>query len=479
MYQARKFVRRHTGLVAALAAVMAAMLLGLAGVSLALVQTRAAQRETRRAEITAQQINDFMNQMLASADPAVIRAYDVPLSALLEEAVKRLDAGALTEQPEAEATVRTTIGAAYRSLGLYPQSRAQFQSALGIRAAHFGEANLLVADSMLNLSSALTKDEEFEDAARLAEQAGEIRRALLGHDDARMLEAIQARAMIWARVGEPDKARGMLCEILPRAIRAAGENSELVAQIKGDLGFLSGCSNTTEEGLRLLEETRAAQLALYGADDDRIARTLINMGAHVVRLKQYNKAEALFTEALDMRRRLFGNDHPAVASALFHLTSAVHYTRGLAEEERLLREALAIRERRLAPAHAETAGSRGYVGVNLYRQGRHDDAELLLRTAIAELGEVLPHRSLLANRFRRHLAHCLRVQARFDEAETVLLDALRIAQASLAKTDEPRAVARDLAGLYQAWGNGEQAHVWRGRLETMTKTATTTQPAAD
>jgi tetratricopeptide (TPR) repeat protein len=461
-YQLRKIVARHRGLVASAGAVLLAIVGGLIGVSLALVQTQAARETAAAAERTARQVGEFLNEVLASGDPTVVRAYDVPVSVLLDGAVERLDGGALADQPEAEATVRATIGDTYRSLGMYPQARAQVQRAIDLREAALGPGNVEVADLMLRLSWLLLRDEEFDEAARLADRAAEIRRDHFGEDHPLVMEAILARAKVWSTTGENAMARDVLCALLPRAIAATGgEATELVVEVKGDLGYLQGCANTVADGIRLLTETLEAQRAMYGADDERIARTLLNMSAHRFLGEAYDEAERLAREALAMRRRLYGDDHPAVASALWVLASAVQHTRGLAEEERCLREALAIQERRLVPGHYETARSRGAIGVSLLQQGRAAEAEPLLKQAIRELDGKRRRGALRASGFRRWLATALYRQDRFFEAEAILLEALREAELRFPGTGERREVVGALAALYEAWGRTEDAARWR------------------
>jgi tetratricopeptide (TPR) repeat protein/tRNA A-37 threonylcarbamoyl transferase component Bud32 len=463
LYQARKFIRRHQAIVVALAVVLGGLGVGLVAVSWAWLHARAAEIATRQAQETAQQINDFLNQMLASADPAQTRAYNAPISALLDEAVARLDSGALANEPEALATIRTTIGEAYQSLGLYSLARSQFAAALQMRKATLGEMHLDVAHSMLRLSAMLGKEEEFDEAHRLADRAIEIRQALLGDDHIAVIEAWQAKAMLWPLMGEIDKAAAIFEEILPRAIQlTGGERTELVAQIKGNLGFAAAGGRTSlAEAVKLLQQTLDVQRELYKVNDDRTARTLINLGAALNQTGEHAKAETLIREALSMREQLFGRDHPAVASALFNLAAPSLKTHGPDEEESLLRQALEIQERRLVPGHYETARSRGALGINLYRRGRHAEAEPLIRQSIVEYADKPPGRAMRACTMKRHLARSMIMQKRFDEAEAILLEAATEASSRFTGTNEPLYVARDLVDLYEAWGKAQQATKWR------------------
>lgn len=476
LYQLRKFARRNRALVTGASLALAALILGLLATTLALMQANHARDETRRAEQTAERINLFLNHMLASTDPSVTRGDDVTVNAMLDEAVRNLDAGALAGQPLAEARVRTTIADSYFSLGLYPPARSQYATALDIRRRALGEGDLEVVRSLLNLARVTTKNEEIDASERLIDEAERRSLALAGPDGEMTIRASLARTTLWIAAKRPDEARGLLCELLPRSIRVmGGEDNELVTEIKGSIGFLHGCTNDTWEGIRTLEETLDSQKRVYGPEHERLSRTLVNLGALHLDIREYDKAESLLNEALAMRRKLFGDDHPSVASALFNLSSVYFLTRRFDQAEQALRQALDIQERRLATGHYETVRTRMSLGRALSRLGKYEESERLLRAAIGEFDAKPAGLSFRGIAARRYLAECFVRQKRFAEAETALLDAWRIAQDRPGNADELKAVSAGLAGLYESWGKPEQSAKWKPPDATPEE-ASTTQP---
>ena len=466
-YQARKFVARHRLVVVTALIVMGTLVGSLIGVALALVQTQAAQEQTRKAEATATQVNEFLNQMLATADPTVIRGYDVPVSALLDEAVKKLDAGALHEQAEAEIRVRTSIAQTYQSLGLYSAARTQFDSAIALLNALPGDHAFDVAGIKMKLVDVLRREESFEAGLAAAADAERIYLATVGEDSELTIRARLKRALCSIHLGDYS-ARNTLCALLSQAIRVTGNQmNDLVLEIKGDLAFNGGCTGETAETMKLLEETLAAQRQLYGNQDERLARTLVNLGAWHANLGKYEDAEAFILQALELRTRIYGDDHPAVATALYNLGNVARHLRGAEVAAEHYRRALAIQERRLVPSHYDTTRSRYRLGQMLYRQNKLAEAEQLFKQAMIDFRSKPPvNIAVRGNAAARSAAQCLIHQRKFEEAEALLLEAFQLAQTRFKDTAEATVLASSFVQLYEAWGKESQAIEWRSRRQT-------------
>jgi tetratricopeptide (TPR) repeat protein/predicted Ser/Thr protein kinase len=471
-YQARKFIARHKGVVAAVAAVMTALVLGLIGVTWALMEAQAARQRAERSQTSTERVTDFLNQTLASADPTVIRGYDVPISAMLDEAVRTLGHGALADQPDAEARVRTTIGDAYQSLGLYPQAGVQFAAALELQRAAFGEDHLEVANTMIKLADVLRNDEAFGDAERLVDHAERIYIANVGSQHDLTIRARLIRARIWYKTGRTPEARQLLCDLLDQAIRLkGGELNDLVIDVRNCIAIVGHCSGDTGEYIRIMQQNIDAQRRLYGQNDARITVTLLNLGSSYRAMGQPALAEPLLMETVSIRKNVYGEDHPAYATALYNLAHLTYETKGEEPALQQYRQALAIQERRLAPGHYETARTRIQMGRILYRLQHWEESERLLRQAMDDLKDKPLQMALRDYAARRHLVECLVRQRKFAEAEIVLLDALRDARTRHQAPDEVRSIATAFVRLYEAWGKTDQAQEWTSQLADMGETS--------
>ncbi|MCH8807827.1 MAG: tetratricopeptide repeat protein [Planctomycetes bacterium] len=103
---------------------------------------RARNDAQREAEI-ANAINEFLEGLLAAADPygpeqmAEI-ARDVKVVDVLDRAAGSLDTD-YPDKPKLEAAIRATLGRAYLGLGLLRKARPQLETALEIRRRIFGD----------------------------------------------------------------------------------------------------------------------------------------------------------------------------------------------------------------------------------------------------------------------------------------------------------------------------------------------------
>lgn len=139
VYQFQVLVRRNKAICGAIAAVLAVLVAGIV-VSTALylrsarARTQAiTQREqTRQAKDEAVAVADFLIGMFEAVDPASV-GKTVSVKAMLDDAARRLDDGALTNPPLVEASIRELLGDTYEKLNISDQAEAQFRIALSIR----------------------------------------------------------------------------------------------------------------------------------------------------------------------------------------------------------------------------------------------------------------------------------------------------------------------------------------------------------
>ncbi|MBI3851029.1 MAG: serine/threonine protein kinase [Verrucomicrobia bacterium] len=145
----------------------------------------------------------------------------------------------------------------------------------------------------------------------------------------------------------------------------------------------------------------------------------------------YQKGEAMFRNALAIKRNLWGNEHPEVAASLNSLAGVLWDQQKLTEAETLGREALAMREKFLGPKHRDVAQSLNTLAIVLVDQGKLAQAEVMLRQALA-IRKALPgkderseERSALAQSLS-NLSNVLARQGKLAEAETMRREALEI-----------------------------------------------------
>ena len=116
---------------------------------------------------------------------------------------------------------------------------------------------------------------------------------------------------------------------------------------------------------------------LLGADHPD---TLISMGDLAntyYRQGKLNEAEQLAVQVLDLRKKMFGAKHPDTLIIMGNLASTYRFQGKLNEAEQLEVQVLDMRKELLGAEHPDTITSMGSLGRTYYRQGKLNEAEQL------------------------------------------------------------------------------------------------------
>ncbi len=177
-YRLAKFARRNKAILLPVAAVALALVIGLVASTWQLVRAtkaeRRAQQESTRSRTEASRANAvvaLLSEMLASANPDEAKGADYKVRELLDDFSRNLD-DQLQDQPEVEATVRATIGNAYRRLALPEKAEPHLQAALDLRRRVFGGEHEMVAESLLDYSfNCWERDRQSAEAVAMTREA--------------------------------------------------------------------------------------------------------------------------------------------------------------------------------------------------------------------------------------------------------------------------------------------------------------------
>ncbi len=441
-YQLRKFARRNRSLVGGLAVAGAILLIGTA-VSIAFaVRATAAERlaESRRGEAVAsselaerrraiadsaqhvadsaradaqregaaaissakrttdeaakaQAVNAFLQQMLASSDPANARGKELSVRELLDKAGADMNGAALSGQPEVKAAVEATIGRTYFGLGLYDQARPHLDSAYSIRRRTLGAANLSVAQSADELGKLAHASGDYAQADRRLTEALATMRATLRPDDDRITSALSALGDTRQQQGKFPDAEKLYREALTLTRQRHGNGAVQVAARLQSLGTFLSYTSRAPEGLPLLEQAVAILRRVHGSNHPEVVSGLISLSdAHAYK-PDAAAAEKTLREALPIARTLYGQQHPSIANILSRLGTAITGQRRLEEAEPLSREALAMRIALLGEQHPDVQLQRVELARLLQTQGKYEQTDTLLKQALAGRRAVLGNSS--------------------------------------------------------------------------------------
>ena len=462
-YRASRFVRRNRVGVAATTTVVLALVVGLGA---ALWQSRIAVAERNRAQkqaAKAEAVSDFLDEVLTAADGSWFTTSDVAgpnvtVAAVLDAAATRLEQKPL-DDPLVEASVRRSIGTAYRSLSRLQEAQVQLERSVALLRAHVRPPHADLAMSLHELGAVHFFRTENVLADSLLREALAQWRATHEEPDRWLFAFTNDAGLGLQSQGYIDKAEPYfeeavrLSRIVPDVpVTGAGAALTNLVRIRMQQRRYHEADSLLREILALHEEAGEAGsyerfASMYTAAD--IARLL----------GRYTEADSLARVALDGLRTTVGEESPYYTVALLSYAAALielgRYAEANVRAEESLRRALALWPPE-SELHARARMLRGMARSGL---GQLEAGEADLRYALERYHRMYERPSTSQAIASMQLAENLQRQGRTSEAETLLRRALEIAEASATRPDDLLvARVRDrLRSFYEVTGQTEQA----------------------
>ncbi|MBU0637320.1 MAG: serine/threonine-protein kinase [Planctomycetes bacterium] len=451
-YVLRKTLQQHRAAVAVAATFV--VLLVVFGAAMALMYGRAEAEAG-----TARRVQQFLQEILAAANPYDTRQTNRSLRELLDDTTRQIEATA-TIQPRVRAAVQHTLGVAYANLGVHTAAENHLQAALETRRTTWGAGHPAVAETMSEFGGLRHLQGRDEEAETLLRAAIAVQRRLAPEDQDALGSSLTRLAFVLVQLGQYDKAEAAGRESAELAKRLHGPRHFTVAD--GLSAIACALQQKTEFAAAesLLRQALDIDRSYFGGEHAVVARDLNNLAFLLRNMGGYTDVEQYHREALEIQRRILGKEHPDVATSLDNLAAVLKLKGDLAAAEPLFREALAMRRRLLGDCSLRVALSWLNLASCLEESGAYNDAEQALRQALAVYTD-----NARANHPDIASALCqlgglLRQCGRYDEAKQELQRALNIQRKTLGSRHADVLVTlNNLAIVYQDerdWASAEQ-----------------------
>ncbi|MET0232368.1 MAG: serine/threonine-protein kinase [Rhodanobacteraceae bacterium] len=360
-YRLARFVQRNSLAVAASAAALAALTIGL---GFAAVQARRAAEEGER----AMRANRFLTSMIARADPYYGGKPPLLVDAL-DRAVLEIPQE-LQGQPLLEADIRRAIGHAYMMLERNDSAKSEIERAAALRAPTGGTDYAKVLDSAALLEWQLARPDEAERLFRLG----------------------------LANCGTDARGRGQRAEIL------------------NDFSALKSQLGQYEEALAMGEEALRLRHALPDTPPREIALGYANIATALDGLQRFDDAYVAYSEALRRQEAISPEPELDVSITLNNL-AYLQNERGHTDEAIALQErSIALRRKVMGSDYPRLVAPLSNLAQQYAKVGRHDDAAAAMREALRLAPQAYPGGD---DQLLGHLltAAAIVAQARGDRAE--------------------------------------------------------------
>jgi len=378
---AAEFRRRRATRILAIVGAVLIVVAGLAVAALMREQDLRAGAERESAKLAA--VSQFLDQMLTSANPDKSGGKALTVLEVVDLAADRLKGNtALHREPEVEASVRTTLGDTYFSLGQYAKAGEQLKAALAVTESTFGAGSRQYWVAKGRLARAYWKQ------GRLSESE------TMWNDSIKGLEGLVGRT-------HPDT----------------------LAAMRG-LAALLHSQGRYREAEALGNELVALHTRLYGPEHDKTLQVKNNLALVYFQQGRYDLAEPLFREVLGIRRQRLGPEHPDTLASLSNM-GIVYWGEGRYElAEPLMLELVDAERRVLGPRHPTTFQSISNLGALYWAQGRFAEAEPLFLESYQGQRDTLGADNPATLQAMSNLADDYKALGKYDKAEPLLVDAL-------------------------------------------------------
>jgi len=467
-YLLRKFAHRNKALVAGMAAVFVALVLGVVASTWEAVYARRAEAIARQQSAAAQAVNDFLqNDVLAQASANNQGAKpdpDLKVRTALDRAAGRI-AGKFTDQPGVEAAIRETMGNTYAELAQYAEARTQLQRALDLDRQVWGPEHPKTLRTLNHLGRTVWHQGKFPEAEALLAPALEIERRVLGPAHPDTLFCMNNLGNVYRAEGKAAPAEALYSQTLEIRRRVLGPQHADTLISMNNLANVYWSQGKFAQAEALYHDAFDIQRRVLGAEHPDTLLSMGNLADTLSKEGKFPQAEALFSQTITIARRVLGPEHPETLAFMADF-GAMYQRRGnYGQAETLAAQVLAGRRRALGSEHHDTLPSAPALALACLSQGKFAKSETLAREAMDANRKLQPDSW---QRFRAEslLGASLSGEEKYREAEPLLLEGYGGMRARKDQIEDPDGYHTELAHqwviqLYQAWGKPEKVAEWR------------------
>jgi len=538
-YRLRKLVQRNKGPVVAASLVVLALVGGIVGTTVGLVQAeQARQAEARRAEgerrakETAEkrlaQIEkgiDLLGSIFENLDPHAEEKEGRPLRAILADRLGQAAAqleGEAVGDPLVVARLQDRLGMTYLGLGHAAEAEVLFTKALATRKARLGtdhpdtlgsmNSQALAYEAAGKLPQAVERFEQLRDvqvrklgpedpdtlttcnhlgvayrlakrpaeAVALLEQVGEARAKQLGADHPDTLTTLHCLAAAYRADGKLPEAIALHERVREARLKRLGPDHPDTLRTLHHLALAYRHAHRMADAIAMHEQLRDTQVKRLGPDHPQTLTALNNLGETYRLAWKPNEAIALFEQVRDARLRKLEADYQDAFDTLDNLAEAYAMAGEMEKALRLYQQAaLTLEKRKFVHPRADQIVRN--LSACLEHLKQYDRAEVWLRKWLAAVRDEAGLESAAYAAVLAALGANLLKQAKYADAQPVLLrgyEGMKKREVEIPPQGRLRLTEalEGLVQLYDAWGKPDEAAKWGKELEAARAAARAEEP---
>ncbi|MBK9386944.1 MAG: serine/threonine protein kinase [Planctomycetes bacterium] len=368
-YLARRFARRHRGLVAGAILAVLALCTG-AALSVAwALRAEEAEREAREEARIASRVTEILRAFFLGANPDVMGTRNPTAKEILAAGAGVLELES-ERDPFASARVALILGEVHVAFGDAARGVEHVQRALEALRREIAGDDPRLAEALHVNAWALMRAQRFAEAGPLYAEALAMHRRLGATSPALVAKCLEGLAVTAARAKDFESARRHLAEARPFR-EASGDALRLAAHWHN----LANAEQMAGE-LEAAEAAyaRASEILPLQGNEAFAALIAGNRGNLRLRQQRLEEAEVEFRKALAFSEAVFGTESPRLVTALTHVGTICAQTERVEEAEALLRRAIAVGGDAAQTTDVSLANALSNLGLLAAQQGRIEEA---------------------------------------------------------------------------------------------------------
>jgi len=198
------------------------------------------------------------------------------------------------------ATCFNSLGNLMQHLGRFDEAGPFYTQALALHTETLGADHPFTITDMTNLGWLYYNQGDFYAAEKQFAAAGEMSRKVYNSGHPNLIANIKSQASCQRQLGNYDVADSLFNEAWDMAIESFGPDHLSTADVMSDYATFLGEAGRNEESEELTLRVLAIQRAGLGDDHPSTMTTLQNFAYATYKRGEYDKAEVLFRESIDV-----------------------------------------------------------------------------------------------------------------------------------------------------------------------------------
>ncbi len=473
--RARRWMRKHPGIVGSLAATILLSLVTSLGLTAYVNRTNhqleLKNEEALQARRRAESVTDLMVGSFQSPDPErdgrTITVYEVLVNAAANPELGQ------QSDPQIGSALNHAIGKTLCGLGLYQEAVPILEQSRSFHIAAFGATDPRTLAAMNDLGYAYMEAGDFDRGLSLLQETLDVRSEQLGPEHEDTLNSMVNLAAGFRRAGMLDKALPMLEKNLERTRAKLGPFEKGTLTSMNNLAEAYQKANQIDKAVPLLRETWELARSHFGEEDLATIALMHNLASGLQAAGQLEEAASLAERAATLRRNKLTEDDPFTRRSMRLLQDVALQRNDFDLATQMGQALLAAVERQTRTDPQELARVHLTLAESLLGQGQTE-------TAIAEVTRAIDYYAAQAPdgldlpRARGILGCARALRGDGDEATRMQQDAYEQLKSRMKEIDPAQRwyVARACERLVQtcqAAQNSDAIDRWQSELKSITQ----------